>query len=237
MFKKDYKYNIGYNIQGYHDCENHGCDDEGICRCYTITDVEIKNVDVLAISYSIFSEIFNTKSTQYKRDNKLNQILYGFNQEIDLYCIDRILRISKIWENDNWNTSWGPNYYGDELDNIEMSDKLYANLISKISHLISLTNLKDKIQYVLELEYGYLLDKIKDKSYEVVEIDKSKIIFGQEDYKKKIDILNYYSDIKYDLIRGVCLFKNDEFRVIDGYHRLLSTKKEKVKIISIYENK
>ncbi len=75
MFKKDYKYSINYETEGNSDCKNHGCDDEGICRCFRITDVVISDIDVLYISNSIFSEIFNTKSTQYKRDNKLNQIL------------------------------------------------------------------------------------------------------------------------------------------------------------------
>jgi hypothetical protein len=238
MFKKDYKYSINYETEGNTDCKNHGCDDEGICRCFRITNVVIRDIDVLYISNSIFSEIFNTKSTQYKRDNKLNQILYGFNQEIDLYCIDRILRINKLWDPENWDPHWSSGYYGDEVDSIEISDVVYQKIYTDIDHILSLPNLKEKIEYILILEYGYLLEKIKTRNYEVIEVNKSDIIFGQDFYRKKVDKeLEYYTDNHFDLIKGVCLLDDGKWRVIDGYHRLLSSKKDKVKIISIYENK
>lgn len=238
MFKKDYKYSIDYETEGFSDCKHHGCDDEGICRCFQITGLKIRNIDILYISNSIFSEIFNTKSTQYKRDNKLSQILYGFNKEIDLYCIDRILRIHKLWDPENWEKYWSRGYYGDEVDSIEISDTVYNKISTDIDHIISLPNLKEKIEYVLVQEYGFLLDKLKSKNYEVIEVNKSDIIFSQEFYLKKIEKeLEFYKDSHFDLIKGVCLLDNDKWRVIDGYHRLVNSKKDKVKIISIYENK
>lgn len=238
MLEKDYKYGIDYETEGYSDCNHHGCNDEGICRCFQITDIKIKNIDILYISNSIFSEIFNTKSKQYKRDNKLNQILYGFNQEIDLYCIDRILRINRLWDPENWEKNWSRGYYGDEVDSIEISDPIYQKISSDISYILSLPSLKEKIEYVLIQEYGYLLEKIKPQKYEVIEVNKSDIIFGQDFYRKKVNTeLEYYTDKHFDLIKGVCLLDNGKWRVIDGYHRLLSSKKGRVKIISIYENK
>jgi hypothetical protein len=164
--------------------------------------------------------------------------LYGFNQEIDLYCIDRILRINKLWDPEYWDPHWSSGYYGDEVDSIEISDVVYQKIYTDIDHILSLPNLKEKIEYILILEYGYLLEKIKTRNYEVIEVNKSDIIFGQDFYRKKVDKeLEYYTDNHFDLIKGVCLLDDGKWRVIDGYHRLLSSKKDKVKIISIYENK
>lgn len=240
MIEQSYRDFIDYEIEGYYDCENHGCDDEGICRCFKITDVNINSINILSISNSIFSELFDIKSKQYKRDNKISQILYGFNQEVDLYCIDRILRINNLWDKDNWISHWSSGYYGDELDNINIEDSLYKKIDSDISYVISLPNLKEKIEFLLIKEYGYLLDKIKDKSYEVIEVNKTDIVFGQDLYHKEViekcNEMEYYKDNKFDLIRGICLLKKDKWWVIDGYHRLLTSKKDKIKIIGIYEN-
>lgn len=234
--KKNYIYSIDCSIIGDYSCEQHGCIDEGICRCYKISDVRISNIDILSIVMDIYSQIYDTKSNQYKRDSKLNQLLFGFDPDVEIYTIDRILRNYKLFKPDLWEANWISGYYGDELDRIEMKDEVFKKLVVSISQLILLGTLKEKIEYILLGEYGYLLENLKSKKYRVEKVNKNDILFPQTEYYKKIDTnLDFYSDSKYDLIRGVCILNEDRYKVVDGYHRLSNTKKEEVKIIVAYD--
>jgi len=236
MFNTDFKYIIDYDIDGYRDCENHGCEDEGICRCYTITDIIINNIDVLKISKSIYDDIFLPESKEYKRNTKLNQLLFNYNPEVDLYCIDRILRSNNIYNEESWKSEWSASYYGDEVDSIKIESEIVSKIESDISSLLTLNSLKDKIEFLLIREYGKLVDKIINKNYKIIEVNKKDIVFGQEQYLESIDPTNYYSDKNYNLIKGVCLQDGSKWKVIDGYHRISSSSKELLKIVGIYEN-
>ena len=232
MLENNFTYDVGYDTIGNTDCENNGCDQEGICRCYTIDHVDIYNVDFESVSKNIFNQIFDSKSTEFKRDNKIDLVLYG-DKDINRYCIDRLLVINKIYDKNNWRAHWSSGYYGQEVDKISINSKIFSKLESSISKVISLESLKDKVEFLLIEEYGHILDKIKDKEYKIIEVDKSDIVFTQEEYKNKIETEPYYSDKDYNMYRGVCLFDGVKWRVIDGYHRLSSTKMKKVKIIGI----
>jgi hypothetical protein len=177
---------ISYDINGSYDCENHGCYDEGICRCYRINDVKILNVDISSMSNIIFSHFFDTNSLEYKRDNKINEIVYGFDNEVDIYCIDRILRLNKLYDKDNWEPCWGPGYYGDELETIDMKQSIYDKVINLIEKLKKYKTLKEKIEFILIEEYGYLLNKIKNKNYKIVEVNSNDIIYTQSSYVEKV---------------------------------------------------
>jgi hypothetical protein len=102
---------------------------------------------------------------------------------------------------------------------------------------MSLETLKDKIDYVLKLEYGFILDEIKDKDYQVVTIDSNDLDFGQDKHYKNVlhKTLDYYSDREYlrGSIRGIAYWDSGKWRVVDGYHRLTQTKFPKVRIIGI----
>lgn len=237
IFLQDHIYNIDYTTNGYHSCAESGCDDEGICRCYTIDSVDINSVDITNISNSIYNSIFDVKSKQYQRDMSINSILFGYSKEvsaiIDTYCIDRILRVNKLYNTELWKTTWGGNYYGDEVSSVMIEYTTYVNIGDDLDKLFSLSSLEDKIQFLLQKEYGYILDSIKDKEYELKIIDKSDIHFPQDSYHKKIEIEHFYLDNNYNSIRGVCQFDGKKYKVIDGYHRLTATKEEKIKIIAI----
>jgi len=236
MIRSDYKYCIDYEASGSTDCENNGCDDEGICRCYTISSVDIKSVDVMSIAKEIFNQLFDVRSTAYERDMKINQLLHGYDEDVNLYCIDRILRIHKMYIPDNWDATWGGDYYGDEVHSIDMYSTKLKDINKDINKLISISSLKDKIEFLLIKEYGHLLDKLKGKEYKILYVNKSDIVFGQSNHKENVskEYLEYYSDVNYDLTRGVCFADGDKWRVIDGYHRIFKTEKNKVKIIGVY---
>ena len=72
---KDFKgYGLQYEYNSQSNCDEHGCDDEGICRCSTIENARVENVDVKIIVDKIYALYFdNSKST--KRHNTINSIL------------------------------------------------------------------------------------------------------------------------------------------------------------------
>lgn len=236
MLTKNFIDLISYDIDGYYDCENNGCKDEGICRCYTINAVTINNIDITSMSNLIFTSLFDTNSIEYKRDNKINELIYGFDNEIDIYCIDRILRINKLYNPSSWNPEWGPGYYGDELESINMDDIIYKKVIDSIDKIRCFKTLKEKVEYVLIEEYGFLLNKVKNKNYKVVYVNIEDIIFTQFSYSEKVKAKDEDTYKKFLIpIKGVCLKNNNKWNIIDGYHRLTSHKGKKVKIIGLYD--
>ena len=235
---KDYRYSITYRHYGDYSCKESGCDDEGICRCFSITSVEIESVDVKNITDKIFTELYpDENKAQHKRERKLTSLIFDYDIDlINRYCIHRILSINKVWDKDNWTPRWSGGYYGDEVDSIELLDSVYSKILFDIDTMIEMDGIEDKINYVLALEYGYIIDNIKGKSYTSEIVDKEDLVFGQENHLRKVskNKYDYYSDSHYrDIPRGVAYFDNGKWRVIDGYHRLNETKFPKVNIIGI----
>lgn len=185
------------------DCEEHGCPKEGICRCSTIKDARVIEVGDITRNF-------------------------GLLDEFQRYCVDRLLVARKIWDTDNWEVRVRRGYYGQEIDGVYLEN---ANKIEQeVNELLKLSD-TDKIKYVLKLEYGYILDVLENKDFEICEVERSSIIFGQEGHYKKLDkgMVEKYKD--YELPRGICIQDGEKYRVIDGYHRISACQDEKVKII------
>jgi hypothetical protein len=231
----DYLGHIDYERNGYTDCSSHGCDDEGICRCYTITSIDINNIDLNSLALSIFSEVYN-RDASAQRDRKITTIIHGYDlDEANKYCIHRILTINKLYKHENWEISWSGGYYGDELDGGHIVKPLYDKISSEIEQVLNFESLEDKINFVLNLEYGHVLSDLVNKKYEIITVPISDIIFGQKQHHDNVLIKDkrYYNYYPNDIPLGVCLLKNNKWRVIDGYHRFTNSKLSNVRIIGI----
>src|SRR5690606_15574898 len=97
---------------------------------------------------------------------------------------------------------------------------------------------KNDIELILEFEYGYVLDRLKDKQWKIskVNIDSVKI----NDYKKNVrKIVDFYKTFESDDIIILCEnagIDSDNKRVyhlIDGYHRFCAAKSNEFKKINI----
>lgn len=233
-----FMYSVGYQDDGVFSCENRGCNDENICRCYTITNVKILSVNIPDICDDIFEE-YSLNTKQHDRDSKITSIVYGYDVDIiNKYCINRILTINKVWDVNNWRGEWQAGWYGDEVDSVKMNPDLFEKVIAEVDAIFNLDTIEEKIDYVLMLEYGFILNKIQNKKYEVLTIDKSSISFGQkhhnDDINDNLENYNYYNDNSYrDIPMGICRWDGKRWRVLDGYHRLNLTKNKKVSIIGI----
>jgi hypothetical protein len=228
-----FQYNGVYVDYSYtYDCENYGCDEEGICRCGSIHNESVESVDVSLIVKKIYDEFFE-EGKAANRNNTINEVLYGIGKDIDIYTIDRIIRSYKIWESENWNIEVEGGYYGQEVNDVRIKESIADKIEEELMTVFSLPSLKEKIEYLLKVEYGKILPEITDSNYESITIDKDDIIFGTEKHLDKVmkKDLDFYSDKNYNGIRGIVKKSGDKWRVIDGYHRIFSTKFPRVKVL------
>ena len=229
-----FQYNGAYVDYGYtYDCENYGCDEEGICRCGTINNEHIDSVDVSLIVKRIYDEFFE-QGKAANRNNAINEVLYGIGKDIDIYTIDRILRSYKIWENDNWNIEVEGGYYGQEAGDVTIKETIADKIDEELWTVFSLPSLKEKIEYLLKVEYGKVLPELSNCSYESIVIDKDDVIFGVDKHLNKVmkKDLDFYSDKNYNGIRGIVVKSGDKWRIVDGYHRIFTTKWPKLKVLA-----
>ena len=229
-----FQYDGAYVDYGYtYDCESYGCEEEGICRCGTINNEHIDSVDVSAIVKKIYDDFFEKGKAAY-RNNVINEVLYGIGKDIDIYTIDRILRSYKIWENENWDIEVESGYYGQEAGDVKIKESVADKIEEELYIVFSLPSLKEKIEYLLKIEYGKVLPELSNCSYESITIDKDDVVFGTEKHLGKVmkKDLDFYSDKNYNGIRGIVVKSGEKWRIIDGYHRIFTTKWPKLKVLS-----
>jgi len=186
----------------YH-CHEYGCHEEGVCRCNTIEDVEIKEIDIARIIEKISDgEVFSA------------------------YCVDRILRHFGIWNADLWSLDIQHSYYGEEIFGAEHDCETLID-----EHLLEcLTSpASEKIPYVLELEYGYLLKEAEGRTWTIETVQRDDIELGTEYHK--VWAMEEYSPQNYDLPICVVLETKSNLRIIDGYHRMISNNNKKIEVV------
>ena len=231
--RNDFKYMVSYDYDTIYSCEESGCNEEGICRCGHITNTYLNKVDVSAIVTNIYSEIFDN-SISTKRHNAINS-LWGISEEIQKYTIDRILRVNKIWKPQFWDINVSGGYYGQEIDEVVLIEDVVLKINSQLERALQIDNLSERVEYLLTIENGFILDNIKDKKYHISVIDIDDIIFSNTEHKRKVVIeeLEHYSDRNYSGIRGVVKKDGLKFKLIDGYHRLSKTENKLVKVLVV----
>ncbi len=230
----NFKYHgIDYDYDNIRNCEESGCNDsDDYCRCSTIENARVVSVDVSYVAIEIYNLYFDDSKSSI-RDAKLESIIFGTGKDINLYTIDRILRSYKIWDEHNWEIKIEGGYYGEEIGDIILESSIARRIKDEIENAFDCETLNSRVEYLLNLEYGYLLPELKNISYEIDTIKKSDIVFGSIQHYKKVSSLNleHYSDKNYHGIRGIVIVDGDKYKIIDGYHRLTSTKDDTVKII------
>jgi hypothetical protein len=212
---------IDYNRSYY--CDEFGCDTK--CYCSKITDIKITDISIPNIVDHIYSKYFDN-SLETKRDNKINSI-FGISKNIDIYTIDRVIRHYKLYNNENWDISVVKKYYGEEIEDVTIVKKVAKEIEEALNKAFSIINLKDRIEFLLKMEYGHILPELKDSTYDISLINKSDLIFPI----KELDSSKFYSDSEYRGIRGLVTKQADKWRLVDGYHRCSSTKSDRILVI------
>jgi len=200
---------VKFDYREKSSCDWYGCTDEGMCRCRVIEEAKVTSVDVNRIA---------------------DQLKDKTDSVVDVYCIDRILVINKIWEVDCWEIVVCRGYYGEEIDGVYLDQTIAAECEKQIEFIRKSKTDKDKIECILNLEYGYVLEEAKNRKWSVVNVPFEKLDFRQDHYAKlDKDIVLRYKD--HFLPRGICLKKGDRYRVIDGYHRCCAAEGGNIDVI------
>lgn len=201
-----------YDVEYDYDRDSSGCQCYDYCRCSRIVNTKIISINIESIILGI---------TDFTKNEFLK------------YCIDRILSIGDINNLSNWEVNICNGYYGEEANGVSLDRNIINNICQKIDEIEKLSDI-DKIKKVLEEEYGYLLDVIKPMTSAKIEVIKtSEINFPNDVYVKKLDIkrIDRYKD--YLFPRGIVLKNGTNLRLIDGYHRLTSAKKNNIENIEV----
>lgn len=235
MLKNNY-YAPQYDYNTEYSCEESGCHEEGICRCGRIVDAHVESVDLTYLTTEIYDQLIPSDKKSKKRDTKLSELLYG-GEIVDKYCIYRILSINKVWNTDLWEVNKSGGYYGDEIDSVTLDIVTLSKVSNQCSKIFEFTTLRDKLLYVIELEYGFILDELKDCDFELIKIYKNHIDFkklNQNHIKNvKMEDLDHYSIDNYDLPRGIVRGDStgwvpmDNYKIVDGYHRIIAASDKK----------
>jgi hypothetical protein len=151
--------------------------------------------------------------------------------EVQRYCVERILVAHKLYDVSKYEVFVQSGYYGQEIGAVKLDGSVARECDKDIAKMLAMCGDRRRIAFVLELEYGYLLPVLKGKSFEICTVDKSELIFGQDDHYRRLDkdVVASYSDDewrKYKHPRGICIRDGDRFRVIDGYHRCAAAKRK-----------
>ena len=229
-----FQYNGVYIDYSYvNDCESYGCDEEGICRCGSIHNECVRSVDVSLIVKKIYDDYFE-QGKAAARNNVINEVLYGIGKDIDIYTIDRIIRSYKIWESENWDIEIESGYYGQETGDVTIKKSIADKIEEELLTVFALPTLKEKIEYLLKVEYGKVLPELSNCRYESIVIDKDDVIFGVEKHLNKVmkKDLDFYSDKNYSGLRGIVVKSGDKWRIVDGYHRIFTTKWPRLKVLA-----
>jgi hypothetical protein len=149
--------------------------------------------------------------------------------------------VMKIYDKDYYEVESCPGYYGEEIGGVYFEKE--EELVNTYNELLTLGSDMEKIKYVLELEYGYLLDRVKFKtSAKVEEVDTEKIKLPQQEYFVKLskEVIEDYRNR--ELPVAVCIKNKDRFydvfdtyTLIDGYHRFVANKEKATMKIIVLE--
>jgi len=204
------QYSVGeVDYSTYNPCQ-HGsdCCENDYCRCGTITDTSIKNIDLAYV---------------------IEQITKGSDCEFFRYCVDRLARIYKIYDTNAWEVIVCGGYYGQEIEGVKLTNSEFIKAVEKCFGLPE----QERIGFVLSEEYGFLLPELIGKTFQEVTANRNELRIGNQSYHKKIKPGLYAAT---DLPIGIYKRTTDGYVLIDGYHRFIdivqNTEEERFKLIS-----
>lgn len=165
------------------------------------------------------SKIINEKITSIDFDYFINEYTRTLPTFIQ-YIVDRLFRVYKFYDKNNWELTIDRGYYGDEF-----VSPSFPKIYDIISNLYAIKPLSDieQIKYILNLEYGYILPILQDKTTAtIISISPNEITSMNDHYFKKVNTEDQSIYNKYTLPRAICINSNNSYRIIDGYHRTIS---------------
>lgn len=236
MVSNEFKYCVDYDYSTSNSCEESGCYDEGICRCGIIEDAIIVTVNIPDIVDRIYGDL-RPDNISDQRNIKISEIFSVNESIIDKYCINRILTHLKVYDPYNWHLEIESGYYGQEIGEIKLHEDIFQRAKSLCETVDEMISPLEKIKFILNLEYGYIPEDLEINQIRIINIHKSDIAF-KDLSSGHINLVNsknlsFYSVGKYLLPRGIVKSCQGKYKIIDGYHRIISSKAEKIDVLEV----
>jgi hypothetical protein len=189
--------------------------------------------------YCRCSRITNTKITSVYIEQIIEELSYTLTDEFLKYAIDRVIRLSGLQDTSKWTVRVRGGYYGEETDGVELDSLSLSALQKDLTAINTLSN-KERIEFLLTKEYGYLLESVKEcVRWEIVTVKRTSLILPNQErlfYVRKMDTALIESYVLYKRARGIAIKDENKFRLIDGYHRISATDDEELKLIVGYKD-
>lgn len=209
------KTNLQYEVE--YDYERSGChcnayETGDYCRCTTIERAWVEEIYISSVISKLYKKFCKEHS------------------EINEYCFDRICHALRIYDKDLYEIETGPDYYGEVVYGVYFDNE--KQIFNACTALTNLCSDIEKIKYVLNMEYGYLIDRVANTTSVAIEkVATDKIELPQKEYFVKLskEVIEDYKDRKLPI--AVCAKQKDRlideldrYVLIDGYHRWIANK-------------
>jgi hypothetical protein len=164
---------------------------------------------------------------------KIKEYFPQYSDIFTTYVIDRLLRINQLYNIDKWNIECTQHEDYIEIERVRIQEIFAFTIEKQLKEFHALKTNKEKIHYLLQLEYGCLpepLNKNKEniKDYQIVPIDGLQPLIYSNKYTpsktyhfdmitKHAEDTSYYQNWKLPL--GVCIHINPIICIIDGHSR------------------
>lgn len=209
------QYEVDYDYERS-QCTCNAYEDGDYCRCTTIERAWVESVNV--------KEVIDKLYNKYSREDS----------EINKYCFDRICSVFKIYDKDYYEveSTWG--YYGEEIEGVYFENE--KKVAETFNEVLGFDSDIDKIKFVLELEYGYLIDKVSKATVAyILPVPTRHITLPQQEYFVKLDreVIEDYKNIKLPI--AVCVECGGYYKLVDGYHRFVANKDRATNKIIVLE--
>jgi hypothetical protein len=211
--------NLQYEVDYDYDrseCTCNAYEDGDYCRCTTIERAWVESINVKAVIKKLYDK--------YCKDPS----------DMNEYCFDRICTAFKIYDKDHYEVESCGGYYGEEIEGVYFDNE--NGLLEAFADLLALETDIEKIKYVLEIEYGYLLERVKNTTVAYIFPVATKTIdLPQQEYFVRLnkEVIEDYKNRSLPV--AVCLECGGRYKLIDGYHRFVANKDRATNQIIILE--
>lgn len=198
------------------ECTCNAYENLDYCRCTTIERAWVESISVNLIINKLYKKYCEEPS------------------DINEYCFDRICSTFKIYDKDCYEVEscWG--YYGEEIGGVYFENE--KKVVEAFNKILEFDSDIEKIKFVLELEYGYLIDKVNKATVAyILPVSTRHISIPQQEYFVKLDreVIEDYKNRKLPI--AVCLESGGWYKLVDGYHRFVANKDRATNKIIVLE--
>ena len=209
------QYEVEYDYERS-ECTCNAYENGDYCRCTTIDHAWVESIDV--------KDIINKLYTKYCKEPS----------EINEYCFDRLCTALKIYDKDYYTVESCGGYYGDEIEGVYFENE--EKLVTAFMQVLALETDIEKIKFILNFEYGYLIDKVSNSTVAyIAKVNTSLIDLPQVEYFFKLDrtVIEDYKNRKLPI--AVCTECGGRYGLVDGYHRFVANKDRATNKIIVLE--